>query len=763
MTRLSSPESVLKKLKEVYQHIDELHGAVAVFHKINDKVNSSYESIQQYESQLETQIDRSKEVERLYADTVSNLEAIKTESENNIKHIVSEFHREKEKIEESLELLNSQFPIFESQFNELVSFKKEAGEEFSALKNNLERFKEKLSDNFSQSIEVVVRQQTILQQTLIQDISSKLSGELEEFRQGQAADEKKTADMISSFQAEKLRIDEALQAIGSDRKEIQSLSWRLNDEIARTGETIVSQTQSLTGQAEAARAELRERVNQFLEESRHTIKESLNQLSSFKADSEEAMSRLKEGLESFQDQLRQEMTRQIEELFEHQSQLGESLIQEIDSLFSEKSEALKRLQTEGEERIAQVLSELGGERQRVDHALEIFDSEKEKLEELRQSSEKHQSQLNEHMISQKKELESLITDSRQKLTEALEQNKHLTEDELNRLSRFTEESEAALLKLKAETENFKEETNERFARQFEGLSEQQAALKEFITQEFSSKFSETSDSLKEFQADGEKQMARMISELEREKSAVSERLEALLAEKNEILEIQESISSKTAEMEAHIRDSQQEIIQKTEERGERIEKELKERQAEEAARISQMISSQVEAARSEAQEQLAAALNDSRQMIEEELRHLDPLKEMMAEFPTLKKELEIFQTQLAEKISQASGQQADLQEGAVKEIVSKLSEEIKKAQKASEDKADKRIEEVAAGFEQRFSDIETRQKEMQHQTKQINSKFVSYIEKLARRQNEQQQTVVPSLEKRIRQIEAALKQKQRNE
>lgn len=119
MARLSSAESVLKKLSEVDQKIGDLYETVDLIKSLHDDLTKSYEKSKEYEVQLQEKLDEIGKLEKAHVEGIKELKDIAESSEEELKKISSEFNREKQRIDNALQPLISEKNDLEKMRHEL--------------------------------------------------------------------------------------------------------------------------------------------------------------------------------------------------------------------------------------------------------------------------------------------------------------------------------------------------------------------------------------------------------------------------------------------------------------------------------------------------------------------------------------------------------------------------------------------------------------------------------------------------------------------
>ncbi len=119
MARLSSPESVLKKLSEVDQNLIDLYETVDLIKSLHDDLKKSYEKSKDFEGQLEKKILEIDVLEKAHGKAIKKLEDIAESSEEELKKISYEFDEEKQRIDKALQPLISEKIDLEEMRREL--------------------------------------------------------------------------------------------------------------------------------------------------------------------------------------------------------------------------------------------------------------------------------------------------------------------------------------------------------------------------------------------------------------------------------------------------------------------------------------------------------------------------------------------------------------------------------------------------------------------------------------------------------------------
>ncbi|QTA78876.1 Uncharacterized protein dnl_11200 [Desulfonema limicola] len=103
MTRLSSPESALKKISDIYTQIESFYETIDLIKKFKDKFTASYEQASEHENQLKIHVAEFENIKKIYNKTVENLKHLCIFLENMLQQSAGEFVYEKTEIRAALE------------------------------------------------------------------------------------------------------------------------------------------------------------------------------------------------------------------------------------------------------------------------------------------------------------------------------------------------------------------------------------------------------------------------------------------------------------------------------------------------------------------------------------------------------------------------------------------------------------------------------------------------------------------------------------
>jgi chromosome segregation ATPase len=237
VARLSSAESVLKKLSEVDQKLIDLYETVDLIKSLNDDLKKSYEKSKEYEVQLEKKLEEIDKLEKAHVEGIKELEDIAESSEEELIKIRTEFDEEKANIDEVLQPLisekidlekmrselkgamshvnqhiNEKVSYFSTHLKTVISDSKNTIEQFcddgknrideelkqlpmfkdtlikeikdlkDHIKNDLDAFKNEIDSDLKVKTDDLLKQQGICQQTSNQKIDLKISEEKENLR-----------------------------------------------------------------------------------------------------------------------------------------------------------------------------------------------------------------------------------------------------------------------------------------------------------------------------------------------------------------------------------------------------------------------------------------------------------------------------------------------------------------------------------------------------------------------------------------------------
>ena len=626
MTHLSSPESVLKKLDAVYEQIDDLHEALDIFQGLNEQVHSSCERIQAHEARLTEQLDKSRTLETLYANAIRELELITGNSEKKLDRLLSELNQEQVRISETLESVDQgkqdtemlrqtlesditrireniaaeteQFATrlnalkdesrtkvsqaiedgkktIEDRLSSLSVFREEAQEELITSQKALEAFRDQITNNFDNKIEVLFKQQLILQQTVNEEISGKFSGEsrklkafkdrmdenlnhkLEELSVQQVRFQKSVSEgMFSKIAEEIKKINQLQEFVNAESEKIAFEFEHEQIKIRRSLESVARQktdiedlrqtlTQHFTSQLETIKTDARKNLAQTVEESKYIVEEELDRLTAFKTQSEQEIQNLKKEAETFKTQMKADLASETEGLSSQQSLFRESVTSEISDKFAEEGKAFSQFQNLADQKIETVLSDFEQEKALINETLASLRTENKEVRELGQTLETEIARINDHIADKTKSLtaqmETLREDSQEKLGQGLEENRQAIQQESDGLSALMKDAREEIQTLKSEWDALKDQTAESLRQQSGEIESGQASLREAMTQEVASRVSEHAEAA---QNASEKLVKERMNEFVPRQTALMEKVTGRLSK------LEQTLSDMQAEQKA---------------------------------------------------------------------------------------------------------------------------------------------------------------------------------------------------------------------
>ncbi|MCP4107497.1 MAG: hypothetical protein GY749_18465 [Desulfobacteraceae bacterium] len=751
MARLSSPESVLKKLDNVYDKVDELYETVDLIHKIRDKFNNSYKELEQDESRLKKTIAEFNELETVYEDTLKRLENIGKHAQKDVENIVFDFNLKKAKINEALLSVRAGKEETEAELNRLSEFINNSEHNFHDLEDGLETFKKSINTELAQNIEELFRQQNSFKETANHEISLKLS---EKARLVQIAAKREIQNIISELYIQKVRIDEALEPLCAERKNMEGIHNALDQGLSRINENIASETKYLTTEIETFRNDSQEKITSSLEHGKNLIEQKLEHLSVFADASEKEINDLIYELKVFQEHTDKNLNLKIEEISGRQTAFQESATKEIAS-------SMKTFRNDSQEKITSSL-EHGKNliEQKLDH-LSVFADDSEKkinnlIHKLRLFQERTDKDLNlkvEEMSGRQtafqesatneigSSMETFRNDSQEKITSSLEHGKNLIEQKLEHLSAFADASEKEINNLANNLGTFQKRINKNFKQKIEEISGRQAAFQESANSEMDSRFSEKTGQL---QADIEKELENIVSEFERQKAGISEALKTVRYENKEIEDMRQVLEYEMTQAKQNITSN------------------------------ASQYSEQLRKVFASFQKKLGQTSDETKNFIDEKVNHFSAFTEnSKKEINNLTVSLETLKKQVDDtvnyKLEVLLKQQEINNQALTNKILARISDEAEKIRKTAQEKITAKMDEflrekgdVMNGLNQRITGFEEQVSVVQHEhknawegQKQTDIKLTNFIKKLARQQNEYQKTF-PGFEKRMQKIEQML-------
>lgn len=479
MTRLSSPESALQKIDGMYKKLDELYETVDLIKSLNEKFNTSHEEIRQDEERIKTQIEKFGALESEYEKTIARLDDIGNRSESEIEHIVAEFGRERERIDNTVERMLAEGRDVEkirrdldeqsgkirddiasktAYFSNLsetaisncgtlitqaVTEGKDSIEQTASdMKTDIGEFKAGIDESITYRIEKAGEELGAFKEDTHHEVMSAFAGEAENFK---TESEARMREMLAEFEGIKNGFQEERALLEDERRDIREKRLELEREMERINAEFDSRTGDFSERLEALFADVEKKMARAVEDGTNIIKEQVNNLSAFVDGSEKEIQEFKGDLNVFKDRLNADLNKELENLYQQHTAFQENSAKELSAKFTDETEQLKAA---AKQELENIHTEFNREKVKANETLQFLRAEKKDIEGMRQVLDDEMGQFNRKISGKTAyftdQLKKLIINSQQKITKSSEEAGLRLDEKLAGFSASIEKSKKAI-------------------------------------------------------------------------------------------------------------------------------------------------------------------------------------------------------------------------------------------------------------------------------------------------------------------------------
>lgn len=385
MSRLSSPDSVLKKISEIHARIDELDETVTAVREFRRLFEEVWRDAREREEILREKVGRFEDLEADCAEAIRRLSALGSQAEAELARWGAEFGWERERVNDALSGfaaeraglddhrrdLDQRFTEAIRELKELTGYTDERvgvalenhrlevsrvldetlrrldkklesltlaaemdREEFFALEDRLEDFKIRLDLRLKHSLANLVEKQRLFSESAIHDLHARFDGEAESTRKRTSA---VIDSMESRFEEGKLRLEYALAFLEDEKNAAAARADRNISELAR----------------------IRRDVDDLMETARTQIAQEVGRVTTFVSGAEKDVRDLRAVVKQFKDRTREYLEGEFASLTRRQTEFQEKSGNEISARLAEEVNLLR----EASEREIRTLR---GERNNID-------------------------------------------------------------------------------------------------------------------------------------------------------------------------------------------------------------------------------------------------------------------------------------------------------------------------------------------------------------------------------------------------------------
>ncbi len=531
MARLSSPDSALQKLEESYEKINELFETVDDIQTIRSRIDNAHKEIQADETRLREKIDHFEELGKAHEKAVERLNAAAQNGEQETKRLIAAFEDEQKGIHETLERLLS-------EQRDIEAIRKILDDELENIKadvDNKTAYFVNLSESSIGNARSLITQAVVEGRQTIEEVIDTAREDLKSFRKhvNQYLNEKidELSDKLAGFQditekdlntrfAEekksvhsavngeiktlhtnynnvKLKIDESMQILQTEREDIMDRRRSLEQEMVQANEEFSAKNKHFNAELEKLIAVSRTKIDQSVENGGNIMEEEVNHINAFIDGSEKEIGNLKNDLVAFKDGMDAFLNAEVKEMYRQVSDFQSAAQNELTEKFVEETKALKET---SKNELQAIVGEIGREKIKINETLQGLKSDKKAIGEARKQFGEEMQQLNRR-ISDKtvhftNQLKKLIMNSQQKITQATNDANNQVDGKLRQFSSLLETSKAEMRKFKKEFETFKKETDEWMKQKAVQFTKQQSGFQQAAMSKVTSRLSEESIKIK---------------------------------------------------------------------------------------------------------------------------------------------------------------------------------------------------------------------------------------------------------------------------
>jgi len=417
VTRLSSPESALKKISDIYTQIESFYETIDLVKKFKDKFNTSYEQASEYESQLKNNVIEFENIKEIYHKTVENLKTLCIFLEKLMQQTAGEFVYEKSEIHAVLERFTSDFRIIQNHHHSLDQELNNAVRKITSGMAYMVREHETLVEytgietaritdqgmqiiqNRSDSLALTAQEireeiydleydiNAFLARTAIR-LKKRFTGfdKLKLFYKDAGSrlleienrSENDFLSILTEITCEKHDIRNLISELGRERLEIRKQNHALKNDVNHAIKGIGHQMSYLANQAEQSGLDNRLLIAQSADQAKYEIRQKLEYLTVESMEFHERFVCLEDDIKAFQSRIKAKLERNIRILNQENKSFLQSADQDAKNRFYKAEDSLTN-QVDIE--IQKMLSELKNEKNRIDGSIAFLQTQKIEIDE----------------------------------------------------------------------------------------------------------------------------------------------------------------------------------------------------------------------------------------------------------------------------------------------------------------------------------------------------------------------------------------------
>lgn len=458
MSRLSSPDSVLKKIADIHARIDELDETVTAVREFRRLFEEVWRDAKERETSLREKAGRFADLEADCAEAIRRLRALGSQAEaelgrwgtqfgwerDRVSDVLAAFAAERSRMDMDRQELERRFTESTRELRGLTGYTDERvgaalerhrldvaqvvdetlrrldkkldslslaaemdREEFLAMEDRLEDFKTRLELRLKHSLSHLLEKQRLFSESAIHELHARFDGEAEEAR-------KRTSVVIESmegrFETGSRRLDESLAFLEDERAAAAARSERNLAELAR----------------------MRRDVDDLVDAARTQITQEVGRVTTFVSDAEKEVRDLRAVVKQFKDRTREHLEREFAALTRRQTDFQEKTGADIAARLTEEVNSLR----EASEREIRTVR---GERRNIDDMHRVLE---EALSQVQQT-------VNDKAAFFTTQLDNLVTGTRKEIQQTSETLVTRVEAELSRQTEAARGDRQELERLRA--------------------------------------------------------------------------------------------------------------------------------------------------------------------------------------------------------------------------------------------------------------------------------------------------------------------------
>ncbi len=375
MIRLSSPESVLNKLTEIQEKIDDLYETVRLVHELKDRIAASREEGAGHVTALKTQVDFFAELAPTYEKTVQELDEIHGRFEAELSRLLSDYEQEKAGWRQSLSELDAER---ETARRETADMRARVSDALAALhaqkaeidgvldaesayREGLERYREKI---------VALEEEIHAKMADVGRMEAAGKEMVRGLGETQSRSDAALARMLSDFGWDRDDLRRAVRDLEARHDDLARRTHEINAEIYQTGRDVTERAAYDQRRTDDALTHSRRETDRMIAESRSLIAEELDRISRAAAGLEEDLRHGFDGETAAQVKwLRAAAARKFRDLVKGQQNYQAATSADLDARFSEETGKLGAL---AEREMKRLNDGFSGEKARIDQAMAML-------------------------------------------------------------------------------------------------------------------------------------------------------------------------------------------------------------------------------------------------------------------------------------------------------------------------------------------------------------------------------------------------------